>query len=144
MTDLPPPNFSGPLEDRMAIRELLETYADATYRCDEPVWASLWTEDATWTFPHIPELGTIRGKERLVELWRGSGVAYPNISVGLSPGMIHVIGDTAVGRFYVSEIYEGGDGRAVHGRPYYEDSYVKRDGRWFIRTRTSTPRKFQS
>ena len=37
--------FTGPLEDRIAIRELLETYADAVCRVDAEAWGSTWAED---------------------------------------------------------------------------------------------------
>ena len=32
--------FTGPAEDRLAIRELLETYADAVTRCDAEAWGA--------------------------------------------------------------------------------------------------------
>ena len=41
--------FSGPVEDRLAIRELLETYADAVTRQDAEAWGSTWAEYGTMT-----------------------------------------------------------------------------------------------
>ena len=34
--------FEGPIEDRLAIRELIENYADAVFQRDEERWAANW------------------------------------------------------------------------------------------------------
>ena len=39
---------SGPLEDRLAIRELVDSYNDAVMRFDGEAWAANWRDDATW------------------------------------------------------------------------------------------------
>lgn len=137
-------NFAGPLEDRIAIRELIDTYADATSHGDAGLWASLWAEDAEWHFPHLPDIGTISGRDKLVEMWRGASSAYRNLSIVASPGSTIIDGDTATARVNLIETYEDADGRAVHGRPSYQDCYVRREGRWLIRRRTSTPRTYRS
>lgn len=38
--------FTGPFEDRLALRELLETYADAVTQRDADTWGAIWAEDA--------------------------------------------------------------------------------------------------
>ena len=38
---------SGPIEDRLAIRE--ESYNDAVMRFDGEAWAANWTDDAIWS-----------------------------------------------------------------------------------------------
>lgn len=40
--------FTGPIEDRLAIRELMDGYASAVTQRDEEAWASLWAEDSRW------------------------------------------------------------------------------------------------
>lgn len=45
--------FTGPAEDRLAIRELLETYADAVTRCHADDWAATWAEDAEIGRAHV-------------------------------------------------------------------------------------------
>ncbi len=52
-------SFEGSSEDRLALRDLLDTYADAVSRADGEAWAATWTEDAEW---HLPGLGTIKGR----------------------------------------------------------------------------------
>jgi len=34
--------FTGPFEDRLEIRELLETYSDAVCKVDADAWAATW------------------------------------------------------------------------------------------------------
>lgn len=137
-------NFNGPIEDRIAIRELIDSYADATTRGDGELWASLWADDAEWHFPHLPEIGTISGRDSLVEMWRGSSAAFRNLSILAAPGSIQVEGDKATVRINLIETYEDAEGRAVHGRPSYLDLHVRREGRWMIRHRTSFPRTYSS
>ena len=60
--------FSGPIEDRLAIRELHDSYCDAVLRTDPDDWGSLWTEDAVWSL-----MGTeVVGRENIVKLWVGA------------------------------------------------------------------------
>ena len=40
--------FTGPLEDRIAIREMYDTYADGANRMDRDTWLSVWAEDGVW------------------------------------------------------------------------------------------------
>ena len=35
--------FTGPAEDRLAIRELIESYADAVIRTDAEAWGATWS-----------------------------------------------------------------------------------------------------
>jgi hypothetical protein len=54
--------FTGPLEDRIAIRELLETYADAVCHVDAEGWGATWAEDGTWEMPDYPQFGRVSGR----------------------------------------------------------------------------------
>jgi len=130
-------NFTGPLEDRMAIREVLETYADAVNRVDEELWVSIWVEDSHWDLSHYPELGIVEGKDAIVALWRGAMPHYPKLSFMISVGMIQVDGDVAQARTYISEVYEEPEtGKDKRARACYNDRLVKRDGAWFLQSRS--------
>lgn len=132
-------NFTGSLEDRMAIREVLETYADAVNRVDEELWASIWVEDSHWDLSHYPELGIVEGKEAIVALWRGAMPHYPKLSFMVSVGMIQVDGDSARARTYISEVYEEPETlKDKRARACYHDKLVKRDGQWFLQSRSFT------
>ncbi|MCW1431074.1 nuclear transport factor 2 family protein [Novosphingobium sp. JCM 18896] len=127
--------FTGPSEDRLAIRELLETYADAVTRNDSMAWGATWAEDGEWSLPDYPELGTTKGREAIVAMWIEAMKAYPGIMFEAWPGAIEVDGDRATMRSYTSEIYDQ-DGLTKRDRGAYEDVCVKRDGRWLFQSRT--------
>ena len=131
-----PAGFSGPLEDRIAIREVLESYADAVNRVDEALWASLWVEDCHWDLSHYPELGIVSGKEAVVGLWRDAMPHYPKLGFMITIGSILVDGDRAQARTYISEVYEEpGTGKDKRARARYDDVLVKRGGEWYLKER---------
>jgi ketosteroid isomerase-like protein len=127
--------FTGPFEDRLAIRELLETYADAVTRRDPEAWGATWAEDAEWSLPDYPELGTTRGRPAIVAMWIEAMKAYPGIMFEAWPGTIEIEGDRAVMRSYTSEVYDQ-DGVTMRDRGVYEDTCVKIDGRWLFASRS--------
>ena len=127
--------FTGPAEDRLAIRDLLDTYADAVTQNDAAAWGATWAEDAAWSLPDYPEMGTTTGRSAIVAMWIEAMKAYPGIMFEAWPGSIEVTGDSAVVRSYTSEIYDQ-DGKTLRDRGAYEDTCVKRDGRWLFKSRS--------
>ena len=127
--------FTGPFEDRLAIRELLEAYADAVTRIDAHDWAATWAEDAEWSLPDYPELGTTRGRAAIKAMWIEAMKNYPGIMFEAWPGSIEVDGDTAKMRSYTSEIYDS-EGVTTRDRGVYEDVCVKRNGQWMFQSRS--------
>lgn len=123
---------SGPLEDRLAIRELIDSYNDAVMRFDGEAWAANWTEDATWT---LPGLGDVNGKKNVVERWQGAMSAFSFVGFFASAGPIVVDGDKARGTWYQQEFLHQKDGVKRNITGQYTDDYVKRDGRWFFKKR---------
>jgi ketosteroid isomerase-like protein len=127
--------YSGPAEDRLALRELLETYADAVTRCDADSWGATWAQDAQWSLPDYPEIGTTHGRDAIVAMWVEAMKHYPGIMFEAWPASIEVHGDAAKMRSYTAEVYDWPDG--VHrDRGLYEDECVKLDGRWLFKSRT--------
>lgn len=127
--------FTGPDSDRLAIRELLETYADAVTRNDPQAWGATWAEDGEWSLPDYPEIGTTRGREAIVAMWIEAMKAYPGILFEAWPGAIAIDGERATMRSYTSEVYDQ-DGLTKRDRGIYEDVCVKRGGRWLFQSRT--------
>ncbi|MBB4858399.1 uncharacterized protein (TIGR02246 family) [Novosphingobium chloroacetimidivorans] len=127
--------FTGPFEDRLAIRELLEAYADAVTRNDADALGATFAEDADWALPDYPEIGTTRGKAAIVAMWVEAMKHYPGIMFEAWPGSIEVQGDHATMRSYTSEVYDQGK-MTVRDRGVYEDTCVKQDGRWLFKSRT--------
>lgn len=127
--------FTGPFEDRLAIRELLEAYADAVTRCDAEDWGATWAEDAVWSMPDYPEFPTQHGKAAIVGLWVEAMKHYPGIMFQAWPGSIEVDGNRAVVRSYTSEVHDQ-EGLTKRDRGRYEDVCVKIDGKWLFASRT--------
>ncbi|WP_232492357.1 nuclear transport factor 2 family protein [Novosphingobium kaempferiae] len=127
--------FTGPFEDRLAIRELLETYADAVTRRDAEAWGATWAQDAEWSLPDYPELGTTKGRPAIVGMWIEAMKAYPGIMFEAWPGSVEVSGEHAVMRSYTSEVYDQ-DGVTMRDRGVYEDTCVKIDGKWLFKSRS--------
>jgi uncharacterized protein (TIGR02246 family) len=126
--------FEGAAEDRLAIRELLETYADAVCVVDADAWASTWAEDGVWELPDYPEIGKIVGKSNILAAWKAAMAQYPGVIFIATPGSIEVRGEEAVVRSYTSEVYDR-DGATKRDRGRYDDVVVKRGGRWLFKSR---------
>lgn len=43
--------FAGPIEDRIAIRELMNTHAHGVMTRDAELWGAIWADDAYWELP---------------------------------------------------------------------------------------------
>ncbi len=127
--------FTGPAEDRLAIRELLEAYADAVCRCDAGDWGNLWAEDAVWSLPDYPQYPETVGRPAIVAMWVEAMKAYPGILFQAWPGSIDVDGDRAVVRSWTSEVYDQG-GKVHRDQGRYEDVCVRVDGRWLFASRS--------
>lgn len=129
--------FTGPLEDRILIREVMETYAHGVMTKDAELWASTWAEDAFWALPEFPDLGGFTGKAAIVAGWVESMKVYglanctrPMVYV-VTPGSIRVDGDRAQAISYTSEIFDDpATGQTLRVRGRYEDELARIDGHW--------------
>lgn len=135
--------YTGPLEDRVAIRELIEIYGDAVIRNDATAWGSVWAEDAYWALPEFEGHEEFIGREAIVAGWKWSmdlfGDADPSkpamIYIG-TPGAIEVDGNKATARVYTSEIYKlPGTDTEIRTRGQYDDELAKIDGQWLFTKR---------
>ncbi|WP_156680924.1 nuclear transport factor 2 family protein [Sphingomonas profundi] len=127
--------FTGPTEDRLAIRELLDAYADAVVRNDAAAWGECWAKDAYWSMPDYPEFGTPTGRENIVATWVEAMKHYPGVIFVSNPGSIEVDGDTAKVTAYTSEVYNDAGGNVKRDRGTYEDTCIREDGRWVFQRR---------
>ncbi|ODS94224.1 MAG: hypothetical protein ABS49_12240 [Erythrobacter sp. SCN 62-14] len=124
--------FSGPLEDRLAIRELNGTYADGVVRIDPETWGSVWADDAHWNL-----MGhEVNGKEAIVAMWNGAMIGLEAVSFQCIPCMIEVTGNTARSRVQTQEILKPKDAPARHVGGLYDDELAKIDGEWRFTSRT--------
>jgi ketosteroid isomerase-like protein len=127
--------FTGPAEDRLAIRELLDAYADAVCRCHVDDWSATWAEDAEWSLPDYPDIGTTRGKPAIVAMWTAAMKSYPGIRFQAWPGSIEVIGDRAAVTSHTAEVYDQ-DGFTMRDMGTYVDVCVKINGQWLFASRS--------
>ena len=126
--------YIGPIEDRLAIRERIETYSHAVFLHDADLWISNWAEDGVW---HLPSIGIdISGRAKIRAAWEQAMSAYSMAGFFAVPGAIEVNGDTATARSYTQEILVTTDGalRKIVGA--YDDTLVKRDGTWLFARRS--------
>jgi len=135
--------FTGPFADRLAIRELIEVYADAVIRRDADLWASVWAEDAWWALPDYPGLEGFRGRDAIRAGWLQGMDAYapptdrlPGMIYIATPGAIEVEGDRATARVWTSEIFrDPASGAEIRVRGRYDDELARIDGAWAFTTR---------
>lgn len=126
--------FEGPIEDRLAIRELIDSYADAVIRNDAEAWGETWAEDGVWSMPDYPQFPDTHGKAAIVAMWKGAMEQFPGVIFTAGPGSIVVDGDRATVRSYTSEVYDQ-EGVTKRDRGAYDDVCVKRDGKWLFQSR---------
>ena len=127
--------FTGPFEDRLAIRELLDTYADAVTRRDADACGVTWAGAGVWWMRDYPDFLTQEGRANIVGLWVEAMKQFPGILFQAWAGSIDVDGDTAKVRSYTSEVYDQ-EGLTKRDRGAYDDVCVKRDGKWLFKSRT--------
>lgn len=129
-------SFTGPLEDRLAIRELIATYANAVTRNNREAYAACWAEDGVWSIPDLPGMERIEGRDAIMAAWDAAMKLFPFQVMLAAPGETNVTGDTARGITYNSELNTTLKGFTQRWTNEYIDEYVKRDGRWLIKSRT--------
>jgi hypothetical protein len=124
--------WTGSVEDRLAIRELIEDYDDAVFRRDGTQWGSTWAADAIWSIGGRE----VRGREAIVKLWTEFMDQYPFVGLYLTGGGCALGERTGEGRWYVLDVGvdHAGKDLCVHGR--YDDRYAKGDdGLWRFASR---------
>jgi uncharacterized protein (TIGR02246 family) len=118
--------FTGPLEDRIAIRELHDTYADAGFRGDMEQWLGCFAEDCVWVTP----FGEVRGKQQLKGQWDQVFSNLAAIGFFTVMGGLEIDGDTATDRAYIREIFLAKDGAMQKLVGRYDDQLVRENGVW--------------
>ena len=131
--------FQGPIEDRLAIHELVMSYGDAVSRKDADAWGATWAENATWRIPTFPGLEHTQGRELIVRHWWAAMEGYKQIVFTATLGALSVDGDHATGRTYTLEFGTDLEDQQSTVAGCYDDEFIKHDGRWFFQTRTYTP-----
>lgn len=123
----------GSVEDRLAIRELVETFAIATSRIDAELWGSTWAEDGSWKLPSMEE--AVTGRAQIVAAFRQKLDYVALIAMSSVPTALVVEGARARGQAQCQELIFPKAGGRVTVVGCFDDEYVKRDGRWLFLSR---------
>ncbi len=123
--------YTGPLEDRIAIRELHETYADAGFRGDMQQWLDCFIDDCTWVTPY----GEMKGKEQFKATWDQIFGNLAALGFFTVMGAIEVDGDSATDRAYIREVFNAKDGSIQKLVGSYTDQLVRENGAWKFKRR---------
>jgi hypothetical protein len=136
-SDLNARHFNGPIEDRLAIRELLDSYSDAVIRRDQILWSSCWAMNASW------HLGSqiIVGRDAILSHWidmkansRGIKGSYTRAFFNF-PGAVNIDGDKAQGWSYTNELLVDDENMTYRLNGMYSDLYVRENGQWVFEER---------
>jgi ketosteroid isomerase-like protein len=116
------------IADRFEIEALRGEFSDALMMRDYDRLASLFTEDGVVRIPHINQEAASReeiraGVERLQGLW-------DYFVQTTHPGTIHLGGDTAAGRAYISEFGQLREGGSQLNFSVYHDRYQRTPDGW--------------
>ncbi|MDI9979519.1 nuclear transport factor 2 family protein [Rhodococcus sp. IEGM 1307] len=120
--------------DRALIQDLIARYAFFGDYGPNESFADLFTPDGTWVIAGTDVV--VRGRDQLVQLVTAVRDNAPGAHHMQSNHVVDLDGDRATGKVELNvfllrpeEIYSN-----THG--WYEDVYVKVDGRWLIESRT--------
>ena len=120
--------FSGPMEDRLAIRELYDTYGDASTRGDLEEFLGCWADEGVWN----TQIFTRTGKDEMREQWDMLWTGFDKVAFLANVFSIEVDGDKAASRALQREeiLLKGGGIYRLAG--LYTDRLVRRDGKWLF------------
>ncbi len=124
--------FSGSLDDRVAIRELLERYADAVFRRDAAQWGACWAQDGVWRLMGME----IRGREAILSAWTQAMAGFEVAAFFVQPGALAIEGDAAHGRSWTHEVLKARDGSLRRVVGAYQDQFVKEADGWRFSARS--------
>jgi len=110
----------------LAIRDLVARYIDAVNRHNQADWEATWSETASWNLMGME----VTGREQIVQLWCGAMAGFDMAIMMLNSGTVDVSGDTASGRWYLTEHLKPVEGDPSLTLGVYDDTYVCEQGQW--------------
>lgn len=137
--------FRGPLEDRVAIRERIESYTDPVICHDANAWAENWAEDAVWVMN--PDLQgkpsksiftsyyELVGKKNIVEFWSQAMDTLAYATFIPSIAAISANGNDGTARVYMSAQERFKEGFFLEYLGRYDDQLRKEGGTWLFTRR---------
>ena len=117
--------------DELAIRQLVAEYIDAVNRYHGEDWIATWSDAATWFLMGME----VTGREDIFNLWKGAMSTFEFAIMMLNSGTVTVEGDTATGRWYVTEHIKPKEGDTNLTLGVYDDRYIKQGENWLFAER---------
>ena len=115
------------MNDKHEITELLARYADGVNCRDIEAWTAVWAEDSIYTLNG--EL-TKKGRDAIVALYAKSMERVESMLQLVHNGTVEADGDSATGRWYVTEYRVMDDDKSVFVIGVYQDRYVRTAQGW--------------
>ena len=123
--------FSGPVEDRLSIRERFDAYSDAVTRRSLDDYLDCWTDDGL----RSGDGGECHGVAALRAHWHEIWKVLSQMVFMTQLGAIEVDGTTATARSYCFETLRFHDGAARQLIGAYDDELRRVDGVWLFSAR---------
>lgn len=131
--------FNGPVEDRLALRELIDRYSDAVNRLDAVAWGATWADDSVWGFR-----GTeIKGRDAILATWQRAMAGFETVWFQSSPGSIEVEGDRATLVTHTFEYLKPRDAPVRLQTGLYTDRAIRLADGWRFSQRLFSPREIK-
>lgn len=128
--------FEGPLPERLALRELVDRYADAVMRRDVDAWAATWAEQAQWCFRDT----VINGRNSIVETWEKAMADFQGVVFLCQLGSVKIEDGRATLITHTFEHLTYADGRSRMQTGIYHDEAIHNDA-WRFTRRAFTARE---
>ena len=112
--------------DELEIRNLVARYADAVLRLDSSDWLKTWAQEGEWEL-----LGeSSKGHDALLARFERLTKGLQYVMQRMGGGIVEVRGETAAGRWTITEHARTRKGVPLFTMAAYSDDYCKEGGRW--------------
>jgi 2-hydroxy-3-keto-5-methylthiopentenyl-1-phosphate phosphatase len=130
------------IEDRVALKELVDTFSNLADQKETDKQTLLFTEDAELeTISGGKSVTSLRGRAQIGEAFRNFLAGFETVYHANGQLVLTLNGDSAAGTSYcLVTLVANADGKkmATSIKVYYQDTYVRHAGRWLISKRKAT------
>jgi ketosteroid isomerase-like protein len=120
--------------DRLEVAELVHRYCDALCRRDHDAWVHTFAETGVWNSGR----GEVVGHDALSAAFLKIMALFEHVLQLTHNGEVEVSGDTARGRWYITEYGLTSKGRRTFYIVHYDDDYLRTAEGWRFASRVVT------
>lgn len=129
------------IEDRAALKTLVDTFSNLADTKSVDAQLLLFTEDATVdSWSEVKQVSSFTGRKQIGEAFSGYLALFDTVYHMNGQQTVEIDGDRATGTSYCLVVLIGKDGDKRYRNTagvIYQDEYVRRDGHWLIAKRIS-------